>query len=94
MTEEQAIEVVHGMDRITKARCYLEYFINELYYNYSSDYYRRYPHMIMTSEQFLGEDNIHHVDIGETWKERGFAQQKWINLTGIYHWVQKELKHI
>ena len=83
MNEYQAIEYVNNLSKLDKLRIYMDYFINMLVENGDKPVF----------EDFVSEKNIIKHNIGETWKERGFASKEWINLCAgsIYHYVYHDL---
>lgn len=82
MNEYKAIEVADSLKPLDKLRYYMEYFINCLPSKASISF-----------EQFCSPKNIIKHDVGEDWKEYGFASQCWVNLSGgsIYHSVYHNL---
>lgn len=62
---------VDRLDVIEKAKLYLSYFIDRLCWIESGldlIYFKE-----RTFEEFCSEDNIHIVNLGADWKERGYA---------------------
>lgn len=44
---------------------------------------------ILDFESFISDKNISIIDLGENWKEQGFAQRWRIKTCGIYDWYWK-----
>lgn len=88
MNEEQSIEHADKLDPLDKLAYYMEYYCNCLESKVV------YGYMPKTFEQFKSERNIIRHDVGEIWKERGFASQKWVSLTAgsLYHSVFHNIK--
>lgn len=82
MNEYHAIRLSDGLLPFEKLRYYMEYFCNCLPDKASISF-----------EQFCSPKNIINHDVGEGWKERGFASQCWITLSAgsIYHSVYHKI---
>jgi len=82
MTETEAILTANELEPLNKLRYYMDYFIRCL------------PNKPSVSfELFCNNKNIAWHDVGDIWKERGFASKEWVNLTApsIFHSVYHNL---
>lgn len=92
MTENEAIKYVGTMDVFEKLRVYMDYFINMLYSKHTGEYYKKYgidKWQPKTYEDFCDKSNVQINDVGDNWKETGFASKTWIVLQpgSIFHYV-------
>lgn len=99
MTESQAIEYANKLTDLEKLSYYMNYFCNCLGDQPISVKRQEKDNASfgrLNFEYFCSENNIVKHDVGDKWKENGFATKQLISLTpgSLFHSVYHNLKLI
>ena len=94
MKESEVLDIVHSMDVFTKYKYYSDYLFRYMLSKYKNRLNKitiEYPEK--SFEEYCKKENLRLADVGDSWKERGFASKEWISFeaASIYHSVYHNL---
>ena len=82
----------HNFNIVDKS-CGIDYKIGrrnpDTEFNNIALYYHWKDISIMSFEEFISDNNYKVIDLGVKWKEQGYAQRHFVQLSGIYDYVEK-----
>lgn len=92
MTEIETIDYCDCLNSIDKLRVYMKYFCNMLHWKHTDNLYFRVG--TRSFNDFCNPSNVIKHEVGEHWRERGFASKEWVNFNpcSIYHYVYHNIK--
>lgn len=93
MVESKTIKAVEQMEVFDRFKIYMDYYIDQLFFKYTSDYYvgeGKHNWQAKNFNEYCDKSNIlERGTDAEDWKERGYASKTWINFSpeSIYNYI-------